>query len=585
MNQKHVPKFFSCIKCSCIPFITISNKRLKLFCRCGSSEENIASYQSKISFINNSLNTHRNKCEGILFHSNKKAKGFCLECKEYLCNECLKYHKEIFKHSIIPYSLNTAQHIKMNNDYMIFCLDCFETLCYKCIKYHNTHYYMTVNDIKTQTVEELFINFKKVKHSFKRLLTQTKNKAIKIHLSKENVITKEYKKCIIINKRILQLISQLFTCYKKYQHCSFCLYSNIYKNTVFSLKKNYKTLPQMNSLKSVLRFFKGFSIIESNNRFDYSKPYLIHQESFPFYLSSYFTVIILLKDKVTLSIGDTKGNLIRYSLALNTYDIRKVHSNEISDLIQLKNNTLLSCSCDKTIRILEMKGLIGRTCYNIIASFEKHMAPVIQAIEINKYIIASIDTSGFLFLWNKFNKEDFDSCNEGDSTKKVPFVIFYCKKQKILFKMINGKIYFAKTNLLKFNDSFIKGITVINKSSICHSKDDRLYIGGYSKEMISQIFIININSIEVVSVINYDTLRIRTIGLFHLYEYANDILIYTDTGSVFFLNKTTLSVSKIFIIKKGYEGLLSIEKISYMQYIGIKPNSNHIIFYNYCIGA
>ena len=104
-------------------------------------------------------------------------------------------------------------------------------------------------------------------------------------------------------------------------------------------------------MKSILHFFKGFSIIESNNKFDYSTPYLIRQESFPFYLSSYFTVIILLKDKVTLSIGDTKGNLIRYSLALNAYDIQKVHSNKINNLIQLKNNNLLSCSVDKTIRI------------------------------------------------------------------------------------------------------------------------------------------------------------------------------------------------------------------------------------------
>ena len=44
-----------------------------------------------------------------------------------------------------------------------------------------------------------------------------------------------------------------------------------------------------------------------------------------------------------------------------------------------------------------MKGPIGKTRYNIIASFEKHTAPVIQAIEINKNIIASIDISGFLF--------------------------------------------------------------------------------------------------------------------------------------------------------------------------------------------
>lgn len=115
--------------------------------------------------------------------------------------------------------------------------------------------------------------------------------------------------------------------------------------------------------------------------------------------------------------------------------------------------------------------------------------------------------------------------------------------------MINGKIYFAQTNLLKFNDTFIQGITVINKSSICHAKDDRLYIGGYSKEMLSLIFVININSIVVVTVIHYDTFRIGILGLFHLYEYSNDILIYTDTGSVFFLNKHTLSVSKRFIIK------------------------------------
>ena len=200
MNNKYVPEFFSFIKCSCIPFITISNKRMKLFCKCGSSEENIDCYQSKISFINNSLNIHMNRCESILLHSNKKAKGYCVEC-----NECLKYHKNKFKHSIIPYYLNTAEHAKSHNDYMFFCLDCFETLCYKCRKSHDTHYYMTVNDIKTQTIEELFINFKIVKHSFKRLLTQTKNKAIKLHLSKENLITKQYKKCTLINKKYYNL--------------------------------------------------------------------------------------------------------------------------------------------------------------------------------------------------------------------------------------------------------------------------------------------------------------------------------------------------------------------------------------------
>ena len=66
-----------------------------------------------------------------------------------------------------------------------------------------------------------------------------------------------------------------------------------------------------------------------------------------------------------------------------------------------------------------MKGPIGKTRYNIIASFEKHTAPVIQAIEINKNIIASIDISGFLFLWNKFNTNDYDQYEDVKKAKKV----------------------------------------------------------------------------------------------------------------------------------------------------------------------
>ena len=76
----------------------------------------------------------------------------------------MNYHKNKFKHSIIPYYLNTAEHAKSHNDYMFFCLDCFETLCYKCRKSHDTHYYMTVNDIKTigrgvENFHDNFINF------------------------------------------------------------------------------------------------------------------------------------------------------------------------------------------------------------------------------------------------------------------------------------------------------------------------------------------------------------------------------------------------------------------------------------------
>ena len=93
--------------------------------------------------LNLSLVT-KEMCEPCKYNKEEhEATYICNECKEYLCDNCMKYHraqKQNRSHQINSISekllCESCQAIEEINSATSFCIDCLELFCQSCAKRH-----------------------------------------------------------------------------------------------------------------------------------------------------------------------------------------------------------------------------------------------------------------------------------------------------------------------------------------------------------------------------------------------------------------------------------------------------------------
>ena len=93
-----------CFQCSTIPIISIIPNHvitLQKICQCSKTIINLSDYVFQLNKISKEIKHHTIYCDNVLSHSNKKAKGYCILCKNYLCMIALS--------SIIPINQNIIQ--------------------------------------------------------------------------------------------------------------------------------------------------------------------------------------------------------------------------------------------------------------------------------------------------------------------------------------------------------------------------------------------------------------------------------------------------------------------------------------------
>ena len=82
-----------CPKCFSIPSITIDSSSLTIHCTCSyHSAQSLSTFLTqKIDYTTNTLH----HCQFLSSHHSKPAKKFCVQCQQWLCDDCLALHNDI----------------------------------------------------------------------------------------------------------------------------------------------------------------------------------------------------------------------------------------------------------------------------------------------------------------------------------------------------------------------------------------------------------------------------------------------------------------------------------------------------------
>ena len=291
-------------------------------------------------------------------HSEKATKQ-CKECNIFLCEKCLTSHNDLFNnHNLLvitdgsrkqnPFS-NEDKCKEHNKDFCSYCKTCKISLCSFCLndeqisKKHQGHNIITYKSLidaaneqnkKLQfpTFESFSQYFTKIEENFKKQFEENLSKTVKIFeefIKIMQVILEEYKKKMEIK--------------------------NNKKNTVMSIiKKVYEN------------YYEDFKSFNSGNNSLFlikylSKPYNEFSEV------SFRSDLDIITEKINKISNTLKNEDINNSVKISyayfskkelklTTTIKKEFKDQINDIIELKDEKLIACSEDNSIRIFDKNG-------------------------------------------------------------------------------------------------------------------------------------------------------------------------------------------------------------------------------------
>ena len=215
----------------------------------------------------------------------------------------------------------------------------------------------------------------------------------------------------------------------------------------------------------------------------YSKnPFNNNFKTFPNYIQSIKFLLKLNDGRLACS-----GNKILNIYHKNSFELQieiKEHSNYINSFTQLNDGKIITCSNDKTMKIIE---LINEEKYKVIQILNHH-SPIFKIIEIKNNELISISEDGVMKVWILNNNKLFENILNIKCQKWSYCNILKLNKKEFVTLNINGKfLKFWNSN----NYTFINMINNIQSTStlnsMCLLNDNLLCIGGIKKFYLIQI--------------------------------------------------------------------------------------------------
>ena len=113
--------------------------------------------------------------------------------------------------------------------------------------------------------------------------------------------------------------------------------------------------------------------------------------------------ILILKDGRLCSSSSDNTLIIYNSINFKPDLIIKEHSDYVNYHIQLKNENIVTCSWDNTLKIIK---LLGTCKYKIIQTLKEHKFVVDKAIELENGKLLTVADDLFVILWKKNEKNN-----------------------------------------------------------------------------------------------------------------------------------------------------------------------------------
>lgn len=252
-----------CPKCFSIPSITIDSSSLTIHCTCSyHSAQSLSTFLTqKIDYTTNTLH----HCQFLSSHHSKPAKKFCVQCQQWLCDDCLALHNDIkitknhfLLEHLLKNELNCGRHSE--NTFEFHCAIHNENLCKDCYKEHARHSDMIValKDL-SKRIEEIAAQVETAKKTIEQYdkMFYEKLERVKRRISEiEKVHEREKER----NENMIKVFDVLID-NSKIEICNFNLYNNIIRNVTVSvdsktMKDKIEGLNIVNSFLQEEKFYK-----------------------------------------------------------------------------------------------------------------------------------------------------------------------------------------------------------------------------------------------------------------------------------------------------------------------------------------
>ena len=455
------------------------------------------------------------KCYNCLKELNSLNMFYCYEIKKVFCNECkLKNSNYRYIH-LIKYDSFCLKH---SNKYYYFCKKCMENLCEKCLKEHQHKNYIYIQ-------KYLSNNLKKTINSEINYLINNINELEKLKVS----ILKYLNEFIELNKNEIIFYKNIYSTF---------LFEENQKNLNCNVIENLKTLKIKFSNKCVEKILNsGNKLLDLLKNIKLGNNTLTNIKTINTQNSGIYHLSILKNGDFASSSSD--GELTIYDKkTFNSKLVIYEHYTALYYFTQLKNGNIITCSGDKTMKIIEL----NNDTYNVIQTINCD-SPIYKVIEINNLI--SVSNKGLMQIWekNKLNNIYYNVTN---------VIIQKTYSSCNILQISNNEIVTASRGdkILKFWDFEFKNIFTLNNietqwasGCICMLDIDILCVAtSYS----NGFYLIQISTHQIINKINgprfvYDIIKCiddyflaAVIGK----DYDNSIIKYKyENGNFIFMNQ------------------------------------------------
>ena len=377
-------------------------------------------------------NLNQNICFNCKKQNNIENLYKCLTCKNVYCNECYKdiMSKQIHKLiELIKFDITCHFHIKK---YIKYCFRCNQNLCNYCSNNHKNH---NIGDLSEKIYENKYEKLRKNINLYEKKISEI--------IKKKDEIIKYFTNFIQINNKILQFYKDMILIYDTSSNKKKMNY--FYLNNVENIK--YNILRNQIDCNELLEKSNEFNIFLS--QFSYTTFKQIRT------LKAHYkpiTHIKILNDgRLITSFSD--GSINIYNKDNRNLELMlKVHNENVLYFTQLIDNRIITCSTDKTMKIIKLEDCV----FHIDQTLKGHEEQVEKVLQYNENLLISISVDKKMKIWEKKNNELNYLCTK---------TIEYENKQTNANAIIINKNEFATLsfdNIKFWNLNFVNFKTINN---------------------------------------------------------------------------------------------------------------------------
>ena len=331
-------------------------------------------------------NKSQNEIKGDFF--------YCFKCGKFVCHSCVINHPNDDKHNSINYKRYDSFCKIHSNSFDFYCKKCKKNICIYCKSQHKLH---EIIDLSECNYSE------ESKNKLEENIKIIENKIIDLDIIKEEILL-EIDKLKKSNELEMKLFKLLIDAYK---------YEESQNNVNYNVVENLKDFEEIFGLNKIQLYEKVFkegkrfiSFLQNIQKKKEKKDINLFKKNFKTLNNhtKYIYHLSKLKDGRLISCsGDSTLNIYKkdsFELQLSI----KEHSDEVFFCTQLINDKIITCSKDNTMNIIK---LIDENKYNLEQKLTGHNSYVNNVIEIRENELISVSHDKTMKLW-EFKKDKFE---------------------------------------------------------------------------------------------------------------------------------------------------------------------------------